>query len=93
MYPVPDNIRYSLRFTYTKSLDDADALTDLVEFPSCWLDALIYGLAVRVAPAFGKEDKATKFIAPLATEYLREALFYDDEKVDVQVQPNLDTDC
>lgn len=87
-YPVPDSIRNSVRFTYAKSLDDLDALTDDVEFSSEWYDAIIYNLAVNIAPMFGKDDRVVRLIMPLARQFLIEARFLDDEKVNVQIQPN-----
>lgn len=85
-YPVPDDIQYSCRFTFSKSLDDIDQLTDDVEFHPEWMDAIVYNLAVRLAPAFGKEDKVTKMIGPLAAEYLREAQMGAGDNVDIQIQ-------
>lgn len=90
LYPIPDDIRYSLRFTYTKALDDVDALTDDLEFPQEWLEALVDNLAYRIAPQLGKEDKVTKLIAAQAAQSLRSAQFYSGDQVALQVQPNSD---
>lgn len=85
-YPVPDNIQYSCRFTFSKSLDDVDQLTDDIEIQPEWLDPVTYNLAVRLGPFFGKEDKVVKLLAAQAAAYLRDAQFGSGDNVDIQIQ-------
>ncbi len=96
VFPVPADLNESLRFTYVKYLDDITSLTQNVEFPLDWLDALIYNLAVRVAANFGRQAALGKVTDPhsiggLAIEFFHAAQGFADsnEPVDIQIQPNL----
>lgn len=89
-YPVPHDDSYSAAYSYTKALADADTLTDDVEFPPEWADALIYNLAVRVAPFVGREDKIHDVIVPLAAKFLEEALMWDNDQISIQITPKRD---
>ena len=93
MYPVPTDLNEHLRFTYTKSLDDVDTITDNVEFPREWLDALVFNLAVVISKPFGKENKIgtradPDSIAGLAWEAKQAALGFGMEHVDIQFNPS-----
>ena len=61
-----------------------DSGTDDFDFPQEWFDALVYNLAMRIAPAFGKQNKLQS-IAPLAQTFKEEMLDWDNEKADVQI--------
>lgn len=87
VYPLPQNMRFLIKFSYAKGLDDIDDLTDDVEFPPEWCNAILWNLAVQIAPFFGQEEKIKSMIAPLAQKYLADALYWDQEMVDVQLTP------
>lgn len=61
VWPVPVTNTYSLTIVYHKPYDDFDNITDAPDVPQRWFEALKWGLAVRLAPEFGK---------PLREEYL-----------------------
>lgn len=81
-----DTSRY-IRFTYERILEDFDAAANNSDFPVEWLDALVYNLAVRVAPAFGRDQKIIATLAPMALSYLNDLLDYDNEHTSIQIQP------
>lgn len=89
LFPVPENIADSLRFTYIKALDDINSLSNDVEFPAEWERTIVLNLAVEVAPEFGKEAKLP-ILAPLAAMALADAEGWDDEATSVQLIPELD---
>ncbi len=91
-FPVPNDATFSAAYSYTKALADADSLTDDLEFPPEWADALIYNLAVRVAAFLGRQDHVKDVIAPLAARFLEEALMWDNDQIDIQLAPRLDDD-
>jgi len=88
IFPVVTDMKQSLRFTYYKALDDIDALTNDVEFPVEAQKAIVLNLAVDVALEFGKEAKLN-ILLPLAKEALDDFLAWDDEKVNVQLIPDM----
>lgn len=88
VFPVPEDLSQSLRFTYIKALDDINSLTNDVEFPAEWEKALVLNLAVEVALEFGKDAKLP-VLAPLAAMALADAENWDDEAVSVQLVPDM----
>lgn len=88
IWPEPDDLKETLRFTYDRALEDLDAFTDDLDFPSEYLDALVYNLAERVAPMFGKEAKLER-IGPMAAALLQSTMDADQEDVEVDVIPDL----
>ena len=88
VYTEPDNLQESLRFDYTKTLEDIDATTNNLYFPDEWLEAITYNLALRLASAFGKETKLT-VIAPLADQFLDDAKRADDTDPHVIFYPKI----
>jgi len=69
VWPVSDNVVERLKITYRRSIEDMDSAANDFDFPVEWLDAIIYNLAVRISPMYGKTQKLD-VIAPLAAQYL-----------------------
>ena len=60
----------TLRYTYGRPVEDFDASANDADFPPEWTEALAYGLAVRLAPRFGKAAASMlPAIAPLAQSF------------------------
>lgn len=56
VWPIPDNGTASnktLQIVYQKEFDSFNSSTDTPDFPVYWTEALIYGLAHRIAPEYG----------------------------------------
>lgn len=53
IWPAPSTVDDHMRFTYSRPLQDFDSLTDNPDFPTEWLKALRYNLAVDIAPEYG----------------------------------------
>ncbi len=55
VYPVPSTSDASntINIVYQRPFDDFDASTDVPDFPQEWYDAIMYGLACRLAPEYG----------------------------------------
>lgn len=62
VYPVPAaadvTAGTTLRFDVKRQIEDVTATGQEAELPAEWLECLIYNLAVRVAPEFGKTPSA-----------------------------------
>jgi hypothetical protein len=79
-----DGARY-LEVRYQMPFDDMDASSDNLAFPDSWYEAVIYGLAVRLAPEYQipldqrqvlkGEAKAAKDIAEVATQEFASLFF------------------
>lgn len=89
VYVEPSSLRENIRFDYVKTLEDADATTDNLQFPDEWLEALTYNLALRLASPFGKEAKL-QVIAPLAEQFLDDAKRADSEDTATSFYPYME---
>jgi len=89
LWPRPDDPENYIRFTYERLLEDMDATTDNVDFPQEWLECIVYQLAVRLAVPFGREQKATALLAPIAAELLEGLKNWDSEVESVYMMPDL----
>ena len=78
LWPRPDDPAIYFEFTYERMLEDFDASTDNADFPVEWLDTIVHQLAVRLAEAFGKDDKLQTLV-PKASDMLRSMLDFDSE--------------
>jgi len=56
LFPVPDTnaaSNYHVTIVYQRPFEDFDSASDNPDFPQEWIEALKYGLAVRLAPEYG----------------------------------------
>jgi len=54
IWPACSDVKEYIKFTARIQLQDFDAVTNYPDFPSEWLMALAWNLAVMIAPKFGK---------------------------------------
>jgi len=66
-----------------KPFDNLDSATDDFEFPQEWYEAIVYGLAERLAPMIGYPIPDRQLLKAEAREYLDLALSFDHEQTDV----------
>jgi len=66
-----------------KPFDDLVTATDDFEFPQEWFEAIVYGLAERLAPMVGYPIPDRQLLKREAREYLDLALSFDHEQTDV----------
>jgi len=90
------SFRYWPRFqngdTYIELLfqhpfDDIDAATNNPAFPDEWIEALIYGLAVRLAPEYALPLQERILLKGEAQTMKDRALLSTDEDSSIQIQP------
>ena len=84
-----DNVGETLRLTVEYPMQDFDSTTDNPDFPIEWGDALIFNLAVVLAPEYGVFGGELAELKALAREYKEELLDYDQEDTYIQFTPNL----
>lgn len=88
IWPVPSTVDGRLKITYTRTLEDFDASTNNPDFPIEWAEALVYNLAMRIASAYGKEQKIIQVIGPMAQTFKQELLNWDNEKSSLFLVPD-----
>ena len=63
-WPVVSTTGYSLIFDVLKRIQDFTATTDTPDFPTEWFEALVFNLAMRLAPEFNRRtSEEVKFLA------------------------------
>jgi hypothetical protein len=90
VWPTPDSgaaSAYTLVAVVQKEFGTFNGATETPDFPAYWTDALIYGLAVRLAPEYGLplEDRAE--LKKEAAEFKALASAYGDEDGSLFITP------
>lgn len=85
VWPEPSDVSIRLRFTYSRILEDFDAATDTPDFPQDWYLAIIYQLAVLLAPSYGRLAELDK-LQPLASLYYNVARSNTNQSKDIHIQ-------
>lgn len=82
LYPRPNNVDKIVCFTYHEALEDVDSSTHDVDFPTEWLAALKWNLAVELAYAYGKYPELEK-IEPKALYHKNLMQWFDTDEEDL----------
>lgn len=83
MFPTPDAVsvaKNQIYITYQRPFEDFDASTDTPDFPQEWYDAVLYGLAVRLAPEYGVPIDQRQLLGREATDIKLTAMSYGTEE-------------
>jgi hypothetical protein len=87
VWQAPDNGLETLELTGEISIEDFDSLADDADFPQEWYEAIVYNLAVRIAPEYGVKGQELQDLAAVAAGSLDVAKGFDKEDVDIQFTP------
>ena len=87
VWPRPNDPELYMRMTFERELEDMDAASNNFDFPDEWLETLTYQLAVRLAPAFGRDQKLA-VIGPIADDLLENIKSWDAETTSIQLIPD-----
>jgi hypothetical protein len=91
IWPLPDSdtiTNKQITLVYQRPFEDMVNTTDNVDFPQFWHEAIIYGLAVRIAPEFGVPIKDRTILKAEAKEFLDDALSFGTEEGSIFVMPD-----
>lgn len=85
VWPLPDSTSadYTLKVVYQSPIEDMDSSTDDFDFPQEWYEAIKYGLAVRLAPAYGLTYNERLILKREFDEILELAKSWDTEQESV----------
>jgi hypothetical protein len=89
VWPTPDSSSDVLRFWYERILEDFDAAANTPDFAIEWGEALVYGLAYRMAPSAGVSLAERDRLKEDATEKLAICMGYDRENASTFFQPDM----
>lgn len=88
LFPRPNDCEYRVRFTFERIIEDLDNTSDNFDFPGEWLEPLTYQLALRLGPAFGKDQRTMSVIGPMATALLENLMAWDTEITGFSMMPD-----
>jgi hypothetical protein len=88
LWPTPDDSTTTITIHYQKPFDDMDATDNNFDFPSYWMQALIYTLAWTLAPEFGIPINDRGMLQKEALYWKGEALSYGSEEGSFYMQPD-----
>lgn len=89
LWPCPSDGSERIMMTYERVVEDLDNTSDDFDFPSEWLEAITYQLALRLARPFGKASAAND-ILPMASMMLQNLLDWDAEIDCVSFSPDVE---
>lgn len=87
-WPTADLATDVIRFWYERAIEDFDASVDNPDFPIEWGEALAYGLADRLAPAYRLPLADRQIINAEAKVKLAQAVEFDRETASVSFAPD-----
>lgn len=88
LWPMPSDATTTITLVYQRPFEDMVASTDDFDFPSYWTEALIYGLASRMAPEYGLPLNDRAAIMKEAEMYHQQALMFGVEEGSLYIQPD-----
>ncbi len=74
VWPTPDAYaasNVSVQLTYLRPIEYFNSSSDTADFPEEWVSAIIYGLAVRMAPEYGLPLQDRQLLIKEADNYLK----------------------
>lgn len=88
LWPLPADNSNTISIRYQRPFEDMNASTDNLDFPAYWTEAVIYGLADRLAPEYGIPLEDRKVLSMQATTFHANALSFGSEDSSFYIQPN-----
>ncbi len=86
LWPEPQNMKTRVHLNVRYPIQDWDASSDNWDFPEGWGEAIVYNLAVRLAPEYGRAaNPEVKEIAMLSLEAMAAS---DTENTQMMIRPS-----
>lgn len=86
LWPTTNDVRDQFRFTYHRPIFNFDTIANTQDFPDEWCVALVFNLAVELAPEYGI-DPSDKLL--LEATDTKNALMGFDTDVSIFIQPSI----
>ena len=91
LWPAPtstDVTTYDLHFVYTRPIQDFNAVTDFLDFPQEWFNAIKWNLAYQISFEYGTPVEILDRIRKIAEEEKARAMAFDTDQVGIFFQPD-----
>jgi len=89
IWQPPNAANFRIKITYSKKISNIDLNSDEPDFPMEWHEAIVYNLAIRLSPAFGKnKDAGFQSLVALGSQFLQNASSFDNENGSYYIRPS-----
>jgi len=78
-----------INFSYKSYIEDFDSLANTPYFPTEWLEAIVYNLALRLMPMYEVSGEDKTWITNMAIQFLDEAETNDTDEGSVFLTPEI----
>jgi hypothetical protein len=91
VWPTPADTQYYSNLIVSRKIQDMDVASDNFDLPQEWGEAIVYNLAVRLSPSYGKaQGENFAELRRQAETYKQEAMSFDNEIGSLYLQPSGD---
>ena len=88
VWQTANSVNDLLRFTFERPMQDLLIGDDNLDIPTEWLEAVIYGLAFRLADDYNVPLAKADRIGQKANQFLDDLLGWDEEMESLNLQPD-----
>ena len=88
LWPKPADATTSITIRYQRPFEDMTSSTDDIDFPPYWTEAIIFGLADRLAPEYGIPLQDRQLLTQQAERFHQTALSFGQEEGSLFFQPD-----
>lgn len=88
LWPTPSDATTTVTIVYQRPFEDMTSATDDFDFPPYWTEALIYGLAWRLAPEYGVPIQDRQLMQKEAEFFHQQALSFGTEEGSLFLMPD-----
>ncbi len=88
LWPTPGDSTTTITLVYQHQASDMSSSNNDIDFPSYWTEAVIYGLAWRLAPEYGIPIQDRGVLSKEAEFFHQQALSYGSEEGSFYLQPD-----
>ncbi len=86
-WPRPDSVNDCIKMTVARPIQDFTVAGDNADVPTEWLQALIWNLALQMAPEFDVPPNKFSMIEKMADKYIAEVTWSEGELTTVEFMP------
>jgi hypothetical protein len=88
VYPTTQDVSNLIYIEFQKPFDDMSGSTQNMDVPQEWIEAIKWGLAMRLAPEYGVPKEKLSFIKGMADQALALVDGWDQEPTSLLLQPD-----
>lgn len=85
----PSNVDDAVKFTFSRPIQDFSAAANTGDLPDEWTQALIFNLALNMAPEYDCPPRRYAMIKEMAVKYLSDVEWYEREDETVSFVPEM----